>query len=107
VIRGTLSASKRSGQQGSAAMRLSKTEKLILKYVLEHPAAKDSERGILEWWLLEEEIASRAARVRRALSNLVGAGLMLKKTGLDGAAFYTANRGKFAEIRRLVAPIPE
>lgn len=83
-------------------MRLSKTEKLILKYLLEHPAAKDTERGIREWWLLEEKIASRAVAVRKALSHLVRAELILKRTGHGIAAHYGANPGKFADLRRLI-----
>jgi predicted transcriptional regulator len=88
--------------KGRANMRLSQIEKAILAYLLKHPEAKDNERGILEWWLLEEEIVRRASTLRQALTRLVEAGLLLKRSGPGTDAYYTVNPNRLADIRKRV-----
>ena len=46
----------------------------ILAYLVDHPKARDTLEGIVEWWLLEREIKFETARVKEALSNLVAGG---------------------------------
>ena len=83
-------------------MKLSKIERLILAYLRKHPDAKDTERGILEWWLLEEEIANRASSLKRAIAHLVSAEFILKKGGPNTEAYYTVNPERFEDITNLV-----
>ena len=46
----------------------------IMAYLVDHPNARDTLEGIVEWWLLEREIKFETARVKEALSNLVAGG---------------------------------
>ncbi len=40
----------------------------ILGYLAEHPGAQDTLEGIIEWWLLEQEIKRQTGKVKEALT---------------------------------------
>jgi len=73
----------------------------ILGYLKQHPNAKDTVRGIVEWWLLEQCIRQTLADVRKALRTLVDRGLILecKQSGND--IYYSLNRNRKAGTRQL------
>ena len=75
----------------------------ILAYLAEHPRAQDSLEGIMQWWLLEQEIKRQLAQVQTALAELVAQGLILERRGKDGRTLYRLNRRRAAEIRRLLS----
>jgi len=75
----------------------------ILAHLIEHPLAEDTVEGIVEWWLLEQEIKYRTAVVRAALADLVAKGLVLERQGNDARLRYGLNRNKLEAIRRLLA----
>ena len=77
----------------------SRTAELILAYLAENPNAQDTVEGIVEWWLLEEEIKHRQAEVKRALSELVDKGLVLERTGQDQRTRYQLNQERLADIQ--------
>lgn len=66
----------------------------ILAYLAAHPEAQDTLEGIVEWWLLEQQIKFQTARVKEALSELVAKGLILEKKGLDSQTHYRINQVK-------------
>ena len=74
----------------------------ILAYLVEHPEAQDTLEGIVEWWLLEQEIKFETARVKEALSELVAKGLILEKKGSNSQRHYRINQSRFEEIKKLV-----
>jgi hypothetical protein len=74
----------------------------ILVYLTEHPGAQDTLEGIVEWWLLEQEIKRRTAMVKDALTELIARELMLERKGRDGRMHYRLNRHKRAEIAILL-----
>ncbi len=49
----------------------SKLERKLLRYLIDHPDARDTLEGIAKWWLLEQEIREEKARVQEALAELV------------------------------------
>ncbi len=73
----------------------------ILAYLIEHSDARDSLEGIVEWWLLEQQIKFQTARVKEALSELVSKELILEKKGPDSQTHYRINQAKYKEIQRL------
>lgn len=75
----------------------------ILAYLVEHPRAQDTLEGIVEWWLLEQEILRRTAQVQAALAELVARGLVLERQGKDGRTRYRINRRRSARIRDLLS----
>jgi predicted transcriptional regulator len=58
--------------------------------------------GIVEWWLLEQEIKRRTAAVQEALAELLARGLVQERKGRDGRMHYRLNRRKLAEIIALL-----
>jgi hypothetical protein len=74
----------------------------ILAYLVDHPNARDTLEGIVDWWLLERQIKFQAASVKEALSDLVDRGLILEHKGLDSHTHYRINLSRFEEIKGLV-----
>lgn len=70
----------------------------ILAYLSEHPEAQDTLQGIVQWWLLEQEIKSRIAQVERALARLVAEHYVVERKGKDSQTHYRINRRKMREI---------
>lgn len=74
----------------------------ILGYLAEHPEAQDTVEGIIEWWLLEQQITRQTSKVREALAELVSKGLILERKGEDSRTHYRINQRKYKEIRVLL-----
>lgn len=70
----------------------------ILAYLAEHPDARDTLEGIVQWWLLEQEIKKRAAEVKAALDDLVLEGLVIEERGADAQTHYLLNRPLAEEV---------
>jgi hypothetical protein len=73
----------------------------ILAYLVDHPNARDTMEGIVEWWLLERQIKFQTSRVKEALSDLVAKGLILEKKGSNSQIHYRINQSKYKEIQDL------
>lgn len=63
-----------------------------MTYLTEHPEARDSLDGIVQWWLLECRINHQTALVKEALADLVSQGLIIKHTIDDSQPLYSLNR---------------
>lgn len=74
----------------------------ILTYLIQHPAAQDTLEGIVEWWILEQEIQRQTAVVKEALTDLVTQGLVLERQGRDGCTHYRINRRRRGAIKALL-----
>jgi Fe2+ or Zn2+ uptake regulation protein len=72
----------------------------ILGYLMRHPDANDTVKGIVEWWLLEQRIEQSVAQVTAALAELAASGLILANQGADGQVHYRVNRNKQADIMK-------
>jgi hypothetical protein len=84
-------------------MTISREADKILRYLVRRPDSKDTANGILEWWLLEEEIQIRIDLARAGLNELVEKGYVLELKGEHSAVLYHLNRGKLAEIEALLS----
>ena len=87
----------------AGATKLSLTACQILAYLVEHPRAQDTLEGIMQWWLLEQQIKQWIAQAQTALDQLVAQGLALERKGRDGQIHYRINRRRLKEIRALLA----
>ena len=62
----------------------------ILKYLRDHPLARDTLDGILDWWLLRERYRRGRALVQQALDYMVEQNLVARTTNPDGVTNYEA-----------------
>ncbi|MCP4368359.1 MAG: hypothetical protein GY797_09665 [Deltaproteobacteria bacterium] len=74
----------------------------ILAYLVEYPEAQDTLEGIVEWWLLEQQIKRQTTKVKKALAELVAKRLILERKGEDSRTHYRINRSKYKEIQALL-----
>ena len=72
----------------------------VLAYLVQHPQARDTVEGIVEWWLLEQRIRSAVAEVEAALNDLVTKEFVVARECQDGRTYYGLNRAKAREVRR-------
>ena len=72
----------------------------VLAYLVQHPQARDTVEGIVEWWLLEQRIRTAVADVEAALRDLVAQDFLITRQCRDGRTYYGLNRVKVREIRR-------
>jgi DNA-binding transcriptional ArsR family regulator len=79
-----------------------KTVYRILGYLVQNPKAQDTLEGIVEWWLLERHARAAVLRVKEALAELVGAGLVLERRGEGSRIYYKLNPLKLKEITALL-----
>jgi hypothetical protein len=69
-------------------IRKQRVEGLILTYLARNPTAEDTVDGILEWWLMNEEIRFRMQEVEAALVELTDRGIITQTIGEDSRARY-------------------
>ena len=79
----------------AATIRRQRVYRLILSYLSEHPDAEDSIDGILQWWLLQEEIRFRVQEVEAALTDLVHQGIVVERIGKDLRPRYQIDRSRY------------
>ena len=72
----------------------------ILAYLVEHPEARDTLEGILEWWLLERKIKRQKDQVKEALTELVSKGFVLEQKKANSQTQYSINQSKYEEIQK-------
>jgi len=70
----------------------------VLRYLQEHPDAKDTLEGIAQWWLLRQCSERRLAEVKRGVSLLLAQGLIveIRREGLS--PYYHLNKAKAQEM---------
>ena len=72
----------------------------ILDYLARHPQANDTIEGIVQWWLLENQVHHSVAEARRVLAQFEAEALVLAGRGPDGRVHYRLNPSKRREIRK-------
>jgi Fe2+ or Zn2+ uptake regulation protein len=74
----------------------------ILQYLIDHPNAQDTVKGIVTWWFLERTIKPQTALVEDVLKSLVADGLIIAHKGSDSQIRYKINRRRGKEIISLL-----
>jgi hypothetical protein len=79
----------------------------ILAYLHANPDAQDTLEGIVEWWLLDQDIRRQTERVEQALAELAGRGLIVARMGSDSRVHYGIDRNKRDEIGSILNNWPQ
>ena len=74
----------------------------ILAYLMDNPDAQDTLEGILDWWLLQQDLQRNIALVRKALDELLDKRFLLERKGNDKRKYYQVNHEKLTEIATLI-----
>lgn len=74
----------------------------ILRYLMDNPKAKDTLEGIVNWWLLQQDIKQSVALIRKAVDGLIHKGFLLERQGNDRTKYYQVNHEKLSEITALI-----
>ena len=73
----------------------------ILAYLLDNPDAGDTFDGIVEWWLLTQNIKFETRTVSKAVASLVAEGLIVEQKGFDSRNVYRIKQTKESRERIL------
>jgi hypothetical protein len=60
----------------------------VLDYLKSRPQSQDTLVGIVEWWLLEQQIVASVVSVQEVLETLVSRGLVTRKISADSNERY-------------------
>jgi len=74
----------------------------VLAYLVTHADAGDTLEGIVEWWLMEQEIRYSTAQVKEVLEDFTLKQLILEYKASDRRVHYRINRSKEKEIQALL-----
>ena len=75
----------------------------VLTYMVEHKDAQDTLEGIVEWWLMQQEIEHQLTEIQELLNELVDKDFVIRQKGLDSRFHYRVNRNRETEILALLA----
>ena len=70
----------------------------ILQYLVEHPNAQDTVKGVVTWWLLDRPVKPRTAAVEEVLNRLVADRDVIAQHGSDCQTTYKFNRRRRKQI---------
>ena len=87
-------------------MSKSKIAREIMAYLAEHPDAQDNLEGIAQWWILERKLRCQLHKIREAVSDLVGKGLILECKGRDRKVYYRIAPGQKGKLQALLDKTP-
>ncbi len=74
----------------------------ILEYLMDNPDAQDTLEGIVDWWLLQQDIKRNVALVRMTVEELTYKGFLLERHGNDMRKYYQVNQEKLHEITAII-----
>ncbi len=71
----------------------------ILRYLVEHPDAKDTVEGIVKWWRLQDQVEWEKEEVQKALDFLTSNGWLSRREITPYKKIYGINKDKLEEIK--------
>src|SRR5262249_47831622 len=89
-------------EEGSPPERVRTIALAILRYLLEHPDAKDTADGGLRWWLPRDGGSPTIEDTVAALSLLAGRGLVATSSIGRGSVIYGAQADRLHEAKALL-----
>ena len=76
----------------------------ILRYLIEHPEAKDTVDGIIRWWFPQVEDEIQAEEIRAALDQLVAQGWLIRRQTTPAQFIYGLSK---ADLETILAFLKE
>lgn len=89
-------------QNDLATNDLNELARRILRYVEKHPQAKDTMKGIAEWWLLQDKITESVEQVSKTITWLVTNDYLVEKQVTGSGALYEINPHKHDAMMNLL-----
>jgi hypothetical protein len=74
----------------------------ILRYLDEHPDARDTVNGVIERWIIEQCIREEKGKVLETLREMVAQGVLLEHRRKNAEEQFSINREKRDQIRDLL-----
>jgi hypothetical protein len=102
VVVQLLSSCCRSGSTLLLSDNKSQVQRGILNYLAQHPHAKDTLQGIIEWWLVDSRPTPGVADVREALDELVQRGWILVTKRSPSNTLYGLDEAHLDSIREFL-----
>ena len=79
-----------------------KLNRQILRYLVEHPDAKDTVDGVIKWWL-SEDLAGRGRKtVQEGLDMLVSKGWLTRRDVTSSEKIYGVMKDRLGEIKKFL-----
>lgn len=69
---------------------------------MDNPKAQDTMAGIVDWWLLQQDIKRNVALIRKTVEDLIYRGFLLERQGTDSTKYYRVNRERLPEISAFI-----
>ena len=84
--------------------KLSRDESVvaILRYVVAHPKAKDTIRGIEKWWLPKNTSREGKRKIKESLDLLVSKGWLIARPSPQSGTIYSLNEKTLMEINEFL-----
>jgi hypothetical protein len=78
---------------------------MILQYLVEHPEAKDTVEGIINWWLPTNSIIWEIGKLQEVLDFLVSRGWVIEREIIPSTKIYSVNSNCLDEINSVLRKI--
>lgn len=75
----------------------------ILRYLIEHPDAKDTIDGILRWWIPQGHAERKKEDVEHAINELVAKGWIVKRETTPSHTVYGVDKHQLEQVRNFLA----
>ncbi len=69
---------------------------------MENPDAQDTFEGIVDWWVLQQDIKRNVTLIRKTVDGLIHQGFLLERQGNGRTKYYQVNRERLPEISALI-----
>ncbi|HEY6805631.1 MAG TPA: hypothetical protein VI306_18780 [Pyrinomonadaceae bacterium] len=74
----------------------------ILRYLVAHPKAKDTVRGIERWWLSQNVSVEAKRKLEDSLDFLVAKGWVIARRSAQSPTFYSLNEAALDQIEKFL-----
>lgn len=74
--------------------------RLLLRYLIANPDAKDTAEGIFKWWIPKQHRELRPEELEKVLTSLVAKGWLIERAVSPREKLYALNREVIGEIER-------
>ena len=88
---------------GDSAPGRSPVTKEILRYLIEHPDAKDTTEGIARWWISPHHDEWTRDVIQRAVDELVARGWLIRRETTPSHVVYGLDKQHLAAITTMIA----